>query len=264
LRLLLRNPEEFARNLKQVTDPAGFRRDLLDLIEIEPLNVLVDPAAAPMLNIVLPAIEPQKLTGGPNTVLNIGVHIAAAGVPVRFISSAPLPTDTQWFRKHLSALSGIPPDAVNPLLVSGKAPVTVGPNDLFMASFWVTAHQIAPLLQQMNRKRFFYVIQDFEPGFYPWSGNYARALQTYEFPFLGVINGAMLRLAAISDLILAVEPTADGFAEGLARGVAISADTLQRRTEASVSGVPLTWRESLADVVRMVQNEFAAMSAESH
>jgi hypothetical protein len=63
---------------------------------------------------------------------------------------------------------------------------------MLMASYWTTAHQAAALLPATRRGLFYYLIQDFEPGFYPWSSNYALAMQTYDLPFHAIINEATL------------------------------------------------------------------------
>ena len=66
-----------------------------------------------------------------------------------------------------------------------KSPLNVGSNDYFIATHWITANYVIALikLQAMAFKkklyRFVYLIQDFEPGFYPWSTNYLLADGTY-------------------------------------------------------------------------------------
>ncbi len=43
-------------------------------------------------------------------------------------------------------------------------------------------------LAELNQREFVYLIQDFEPGFHPWSSNYALTLETYDLDFLPVFN----------------------------------------------------------------------------
>jgi hypothetical protein len=61
-----------------------------------------------------------------------------------------------------------------------------------MASYWTTAYQAAELLRVTKREMFLYLIQDFEPAFYPWSSNYALEMETYSLPFHGIINESTL------------------------------------------------------------------------
>jgi hypothetical protein len=68
---------------------------------------------------------------------------------------------------------------------------------MFMATHWTTAQQVVVLQKQLQPqleiRPFFYLIQDFEPGFYAWSSNYALALETYGMDHIGVFNQSLLR-----------------------------------------------------------------------
>lgn len=72
-------------------------------------------------------------------------------------------------------------------------------NDVFMASAWWNARQ-AQALQQAQRTLFgreadlLYLVQDFEPGFYPWSTKSGMAEATYESDYstIHIINDAFL------------------------------------------------------------------------
>jgi hypothetical protein len=44
----------------------------------------------------------------------------------------------------------------------------------------------------MAIQQFFYMLQEFEPAFYAWSSNYARALETYGLDFWPIINESLL------------------------------------------------------------------------
>ncbi|GFE70281.1 hypothetical protein CFPU101_28910 [Chroococcus sp. FPU101] len=78
-------------------------------------------------------------------------------------------------------------------------PVSKG--DIFISTFWKTAY-IAQRLslwqsQEFNQpiKPIIYLIQDFEPSFYPWSSQYSLACSTYEYPhpMIGVFNTKLLQ-----------------------------------------------------------------------
>jgi hypothetical protein len=71
-------------------------------------------------------------------------------------------------------------------------PLQIGANDVFLATHWTTAQQVKTVLPRMNVRRFFYLIQDFEPGFYAWSSNHALALETYALDFVAVFNERFL------------------------------------------------------------------------
>src|SRR5205823_6115826 len=55
-----------------------------------------------------------------------------------------------------------------------------------------TAQGLKPVLPRMRRQKFIYLVQDFEPGFYAWSSNYALAIETYGMDFYAAINERFL------------------------------------------------------------------------
>ena len=202
LRLLRDDPERFGRNLLQYTGPAKFEASLIDVLDQPPLHVRVEPRRSPVLpgrppalNVLQPVLSPDAMTGGPNTIVLLAALAAEAGVPVRIVTNrAGHRTDPAWFAGHVSSLLGrSPPPGLQ--VVTGAdpaAPATVGADDLWLATHWTTAQGIRPVLAQMRRRWFLYLVQDFEPGFYAWSSNYALALETYAMPHRAAINEAFL------------------------------------------------------------------------
>jgi hypothetical protein len=198
LRLLRDDPERFAANLLQFTNPQRFQEKLIDITTASPLHVRFDLAldARPTLNVLQPVLSSESMTGGPNTIVNFAFHIAQNGMPVRVVTTRPgVRTDPVWFRQHLAQLVGEAPVPKGFEAVSAadpSAPLAIGRNDIFMATHWTTAQQVKYQLQQMNLRKFVYLIQDFEPGFHQWSNNYALSLETYDLDFLPVFNEKLL------------------------------------------------------------------------
>jgi hypothetical protein len=201
-RLLRDDPEKFAANFLQFTNPNRFRERLLDVQTATPMYVRIDRALGdePALNILQPILSPVSMTGGPNTIITLAFQVAREGIPVRVITTRSTKgdggeTDPAWFRQHLMAVTGAtayPPSLTVAFGGNSEAPLHIGPRDVFLATHWTTAQQIKPLLHNMDVQRFFYLIQDFEPGFHAWSSNYALALETYELDFVPVINERLL------------------------------------------------------------------------
>ena len=198
LRLLRDDPVRFAVNLQQFTNPSGFRDRLIDVLKAPPLHVRVDRALPPAVNVLRPSLSPDAMTGGPNTVLNLAYWLATRQVPVRVIAAPPGPglgSHLDWFWRHLASITG---DTARPAELSiavaheAAAPLPIGARDMFLATHWTTAQQVKTLLPQMAVGRFFYLIQDFEPGFYPWSSNHALALETYALDHIGIFNERLL------------------------------------------------------------------------
>jgi hypothetical protein len=195
LRLLRTDPERFGRNALQYMNPAEFESRLLDIAHRPPLHVQVDPGLPPALNVLQPLLSPEAMTGGPNTIVLLATLAAEAGVPVRIVTTRiGHRTDPQWFARHVTSLSGRPAPPKLQVVVGSDAavPATVGHGDLWLATHWTTAQSLRPVLSRMRRDWFLYLVQDFEPGFYAWSSNYALALETYDLPHRAIINEALL------------------------------------------------------------------------
>lgn len=71
------------------------------------------------------------------------------------------------------------------ILDSVQALKNIPPSDYSVATLWTTAYV---LLAVQNTGYKFYMIQDFEPAFYPAGSTYAQAELTYRFGFLGIAN----------------------------------------------------------------------------
>lgn len=194
IRLLRDDPARFGANLEQFTQPDRFREKLLDVLTAAPLHVRIERglAAQPALNVLQPILTPESMTGGPNTIINLAFWVATQGVPVRLVTTrGGAETDPTWFWQHLAKVTGEQARPASLSVVSAadaSAPLPIGPRDMFLATHWTTAQQVKQTLDRMEVKRFFYLIQDFEPGFYAWSSNHALALETYGLDHIGIFN----------------------------------------------------------------------------
>jgi len=148
----------------------------------------------PRLNVLIPALQLRHLSGGPNTALNLGCRLAARGVPVRFVSTDRPHDPEAALREHCARLTGLAIDddrvGFTAWPLSDRA--LLGRDDLLLATAWWTAHVANQALPLTTHDRFIYLIQDYEPGFYRWSAEYALALQTYGMPVQPVICGELL------------------------------------------------------------------------
>lgn len=193
-RLMLRDPEVFGRNLLQRTNFRLWESRLLDVLPAPPMHARFVEGGAPRFNVLDTTWSPRSMTGGPNTALNIAGHVALRGVPTRLIAtSTPASIDAAWLAAHLARLVGsdLPPIEVASA-ADPAAPLPIGRRDLFMATHWITAHQLKPVLRQWPDRKFFFLLQEFEAGFYPWSSNHALALEALEMDYWPVINERLL------------------------------------------------------------------------
>jgi len=193
--LLRRDPERFGHNLLQFTDPALFEQRLLDVMNAVPLHVRITQAGPPTLNILNPALTREGMTGGPNTIINLGLRIARLGVPVRLVTTVATSTlEPDWFRRHAAQLLGDANPPELPIISAAEParPLEIGWRDVFVATHWTTAQQLKPLLPRMAVPQFFYLLQEYEAAFHAWSSNHALALETYGLDFWPVFNEALL------------------------------------------------------------------------
>ena len=196
VRLLRSDPERLAKNVLQFTNPALFEQRLLDVLHASPMHVRYSqaPARVPRLNVLDAAWSVMGMTGGPNTAINLAFRIARSGVPVRLVSTVEAATiDPEWLQGHAESLLGgnVPTIQVASAAQAGS-PLQLGPGDAFLATHWTTAQQLKAVLPNMPCRQFFYMLQEFEPGFYPWSSNFALAVETYGMDYWPIINQATL------------------------------------------------------------------------
>ncbi len=86
-----------------------------------------------------------------------------------------------------------------------------GRDDVWIATHWKTAHplDVAVTAGIVPHDRVAYLVQDYEPGFSPWSTEYAVAASTYRAGFRMLVNSEPLRkyLADVEDLDVPPERT---------------------------------------------------------
>ncbi|HQT79735.1 MAG TPA: hypothetical protein PLD10_22050, partial [Rhodopila sp.] len=194
LSLAFRNPKKFIDNIDYTLHPKKLADKLLGLELLPPIHVHVEPhdSRQPHLNVLLPTLNPTKLTGGPNTALIIACHLAKMHIPIRVVAlDEQVIANVDVLVAHLTSLSGeqIQPNSITfGSTCQADRPVAIGHRDVFLATSWTTAYRLKSVFPRMMTPEFLYLIQDFEPGFYPWSSSYAQALETYSLPFHALIN----------------------------------------------------------------------------
>ena len=126
--------------------------------------------------------------GGIHTVFRLADYLAENhGVQNRFmVMTGPVDHDERWYRSGIAA-------AFESLVASPIAyhdsfsfdPSDVPPADAAIATMWTTAYFAARAPQQARR---FYLIQDYEPMFYPAGTLYALAEHSYRLGLYGLCN----------------------------------------------------------------------------
>ncbi len=160
------------------------------------------------LNLLVPALSSKHVFGGIATALKLFAAIGKGHENLRIIltdETTFAPVDNIDYRDW-SILSLETQDQPGMCVVPagdryGKT-LSVGQNDFFIATAWWTSllakslqSKQAALYKLNDVKRYIYLIQDFEPGFYPWSSRYALAESTYmdTFGLIAVFNTSTLK-----------------------------------------------------------------------
>ncbi len=126
--------------------------------------------------------------GGIHTVFRLADHLATRhGVQSRFmVMTGPVDHDKRWYRSGITA--AFPSLAESPIVYHDSFafdPNDVPPADAAVATMWTTAYFAARTPGQARR---FYLIQDFEPMFYPAGTLYALAEHSYRLGLYGLCN----------------------------------------------------------------------------
>ena len=152
--------------------------------------------ADPRLVVLMPHLSLGRMSGGPNTILQTTARLVPLGVRIRYVATfGPLDPSEAAIRAHIRQVAGIDVDSSAVELVDASGPgaeLRLGAGDVPFATWWPTAHVARAALDVVDAAEFIYLIQDFEPGFYPWSTKHALAAATYAMPIRAIVNEPLL------------------------------------------------------------------------
>ena len=139
-------------------------------------------------NWYLPVFD-NAFYGGIMTILRLAAHLQESdGVRQRFLICGAC--DQSGVAAKVA--QAFPVLALSEVLSldSAQAIQSIPASDYSVATLWTTAFV---LLKVNNTGYKFYMMQDFEPLFYPAGSTYAQAEMTYRFGFFGIANTASIR-----------------------------------------------------------------------
>ena len=200
-------------------------------------GILANPSAIakPRINLLAPTVETTQGYGGISTALNFFAKLREAlgqDFDARLLATDTTPGNQYvpppgYFMASAGDRDQIG-DTVEDIAQRSRFPVQLRPRDIFVATAWWTARTGFSCIDQQDTyfgaagRKLIYLVQDFEPGFYPWSTRSALAEETYRQPSrtIAVYNTALLseffREKAYLQPGIALQPPIDpGFAKGL-------------------------------------------------
>lgn len=159
------------------------------------------------LNLLLPTLEPNRTFGGARTALDLFEALAPGFARRRIVAFHPVSEAALGTLDGYTLAGATDGDAdvsTERLVVAAprreEASLAVGREDAFLATFWTTAELAIRLARWQAAtfdrpvRPFAYLVQDFEPGFYPWSAQSELARNAYAgaVPTIGVVNSGSL------------------------------------------------------------------------
>ena len=168
-------------------------------LKMSPFSLSILGSGPAFVNLVLPSVNPSRIFGGIRTAVLMALQSFRFGINLRIYNAGGQPLvkkEVEFFRDYLKREFSFARDKIDSIkFVDAREgqpidPESIGEKDIFIATLWWTAWRISKTLadDKFHRKKFIYLIQDFEPGFYPWSDNYALAFASYYLDYHPILN----------------------------------------------------------------------------
>jgi len=164
--------------------------------KVAPLRLDVREGAPRRINVLVPTIELKHLFGGYITKFNLALKLAERGQRTRIVTVDPTPPLPRGWRERVSSYAGLEGLFEHVEVAFGRdrdAPLEVNPGDALIATTWWTAHIAHAALGSLERSRFLYLIQEYEPFTFPMGSAAALARRSYELPHTALFSTELLR-----------------------------------------------------------------------
>lgn len=161
-----------------------------------PLSLAVLPDGPPRVNVVISIIDFKYVFGGYITVFQLCQKLVGEGFRVRVIVTDECDFRPVAFAENFRKFPGLEDFLDRVELVycfDRRTVVGVGPRETFLATSWWTAHVARAAMRAIGKDEFVYLIQEFEPGFYPYGSLAGAAGHTYEFRHKALFSTEILR-----------------------------------------------------------------------
>lgn len=221
------------------------------------------------LNLLVPSVDKKHVFGGIATAINFFEELRKAlDCPARIITvDAPINPETSVAPSGYHIINSWDDSNKKRQLVAFsdryEKTIPVAENDVFVATGWWTAYTIREVMHWQKETYgidlhpLIYLVQDYEPGFYPWSSRYMLADSTYrlDVPTWAVVNSSLLREFLEKndyqfEKVWHFEPVLN---TNLATALKQAPDVVNKKKQIIVYGRPSTERNAFALVVAALQ-----------
>ena len=161
-----------------------------------PLTLSIHEDSPRRVNIVVSMIDFKYVFGGYITVFHLARCLAERGFQVRMIVVDECDFRPVYWAKNFRKYTGLEDflDRVELVYAFDRATVVhISPDDVFLPTSWWTAHIAHKATQTLGKKRFVYLVQEYEPGFYPYGALASLSAQSYTFPHYALFSTELLR-----------------------------------------------------------------------
>ncbi|MFN3352204.1 MAG: hypothetical protein ACK4Z5_01240 [Brevundimonas sp.] len=161
-----------------------------------PLAPVSDRGASLRLNMFLPELQLGTFFGGYHSKISLISRLAARGVRTRLVLVDQPSVDFEGVSRIVGAFPELEAGLMTTeILACGSrgAPLPLGPRDALLATTWWSAHIVEAARRDLDRRRFLYFIQEFEPFTFELGTNYRAAEMTYDFPHDAVFSTELLQ-----------------------------------------------------------------------
>lgn len=161
------------------------------------------------INLMIPSLDEKHVFGGISTALSFYTKLTQELNCIKriIVMDAPVIKDSMIDLPDYCVVDAsddvFENNQIVPMADRANKTLPVAEKDIFIATGWWTAYTIADVIHWQKREYsnnktnipLIYLIQDYEPGFYPWSSRYLMADSTYklDIPTIAVINSLELK-----------------------------------------------------------------------
>lgn len=164
--------------------------------KIAPLHLRVSSTCEPRVNMLVPTVDLDHFFGAYIGKFNLARRLAEHGLRVRIVAVDPTRLPSTW-RDQIRRYEGLGSllDKVQVEFAPDREllRLEVSPRDTFVATTSWTAHLAHRATQELERDRFIFVIQEYDPLTYPVGTLGAITRQAYTFPHFAVFSTDFLR-----------------------------------------------------------------------
>jgi hypothetical protein len=156
----------------------------------------VPSASEPVrINLLIPTIDLTHFFGGYIAKFNLARRLTEQGHRVRLVTVGAVRALPASWRREIETYDGLSGFSSHVEIAFGReaGPVPVSPADQFIATVWASAHVAADAARRLGRKRFGYLIQEYEPFTHPMGTTAALAAESYTFPHVALFSTELLR-----------------------------------------------------------------------